>query len=421
MRPDLGPGTLALVTATVTGIITSMTIIGPLLVDLARDLGVSLGQAGLLAAVTGAAQALSAPFAGLLSDRLGRRPMIVVALAGNGVMAIAAGLAPSFLALAAVRFAAGILGALAPASLAAALGDLCRAERLARAMSWFNLGFSFAAIGAVPLVSALGGALGWRWAFATTGVMLLALALGIRLWFPGVPPLTTVTSIPATYRALSGVRGLPSLLVANMVERSLFMMVTIYLPGFLMLAHGMTTVAVAPVLSVVALGAIAGNVLGGQLGDRWPRPAVFIAAQLVAGLLGLVLFGAGLALPASIALAALLSLANSLSRPGFLAYGAEMAPRERGVLFGLVGLSNQVGVIVGSAVGAAFIGGASYTGFALVVATQGVVAALLAVPLLRIRRGADPARPTPGGDATSADPPDIAGRGVRGAGGSRAG
>jgi MFS family permease len=48
-------------------------------------LGVRLGQAGLLAAVMSLSWALGAPFAGLLSDRLGRRPITVLALAGLGV------------------------------------------------------------------------------------------------------------------------------------------------------------------------------------------------------------------------------------------------------------------------------------------------------------------------------------------------
>jgi len=42
---------------------------------------VPLGQAGLLAAAMSLPWALGAPFTGLLSDRLGRRPMIVLALA----------------------------------------------------------------------------------------------------------------------------------------------------------------------------------------------------------------------------------------------------------------------------------------------------------------------------------------------------
>jgi predicted MFS family arabinose efflux permease len=41
---------MILITAGVTGTVTSVTMIGPLLVDISRDLGISLGQAGLLAA-----------------------------------------------------------------------------------------------------------------------------------------------------------------------------------------------------------------------------------------------------------------------------------------------------------------------------------------------------------------------------------
>jgi predicted MFS family arabinose efflux permease len=309
--------------------------------------------------------------------------MIILSLLALGVLSLVGAAAPNFLVLAVTRFIAGFVGAVGPMSLAAALGDLCRAERLARAMTWFNLGFGLAAIAGVPLMGAMGGVVGWRGAFASIGLLLLLLALGIRLWFPRVPPLATGASAVATYRALSGVRGLLPLLGANVMERSLFMMVTIYLPAFLMLGYAMTAVAVAPVLTLVALGTIAGNVLGGWLGDRLSRPAIFIASQLVAGLLGCVLFGGTLLLPAAVAVAAFLVLANSLSRPGFLAYGAELAPGQRGALFGLLGLSNQLGVVIGTAAGAAIIGDGRYAEFALVTLAQGMLAAGLALLLLR--------------------------------------
>jgi predicted MFS family arabinose efflux permease len=96
----------ALITACVTGIVTSLTMVGPLLLDISRDLGISVAQAGLLAAAAAVPQALGSPFSGLLSDRLGRRPMIVFSLGSVGVLGFATALAPSFAACA-IRFAAG--------------------------------------------------------------------------------------------------------------------------------------------------------------------------------------------------------------------------------------------------------------------------------------------------------------------------
>src|SRR5260370_42533182 len=85
-----------------------------------------------------------------------------------------------------------------------------------------------------------------------------------------------------------------SVLAANLLERSLFAMVVIFLPAFVMLSFHLSAAGVAPVLVVVAVGAIAGNVGGGRPGGRFRKPGIFVGAQVVSAGLGPTLFGAGL-------------------------------------------------------------------------------------------------------------------------------
>ena len=181
-----GFGTQVLLMLAIFGFATCVTMLGPLLVDLSRDLDVSLGQAGLLAAAMAVTWALAAPFAGVLSDRFGRRPLIVMALLGLGVVTLGAGLASSFGMLLVMRTLAGVFGGFGPAVVIAAAGDLFPPARRGMAMGWANLGFSMAAIVGVPSIGAIGGTLGGGWlgdrlSKATIFVVAQAAAASIAL------------------------------------------------------------------------------------------------------------------------------------------------------------------------------------------------------------------------------------------------
>jgi predicted MFS family arabinose efflux permease len=359
-------------------------MIGPLLLDLSRELGVPLGQAGLLAAVMSLPWALGAPFTGLLSDRLGRRPMIVLALAGVGGATIASAFATDFATLLAARFAAGIFGAFGPASVMAAVGDVFPLQRRGMAMGWLNAGFGLAAVAGVPAVGVVGGVLGWRWAFALTGLALVLLGVIFQLACPAARPTHEGSSLRQTYAAVLGVPLLGNVLAANLLERAIFNAAILYLPPFLMLNYGLGAANVAPALVLVAVGTIVGNTLGGWLGDRFPRALIFVLAQLTAGCLGLVLFGLVPGLIVSVVLGGLFGLSNATSRPAFLALGSELSPRYRGALLGLLSLTNQGGTVLGSALGGLAIGLGSYSTLALLTMCGGLGAAALALPLARV-------------------------------------
>ncbi len=383
VQADAGKGVLLLLMAAIFGFATCVTMLGPLLIDLGRDLDITLGQAGLLAAAMAVSWALAAPFAGILSDRLGRRPMIVLALGGLGAVTIGAGLAPDYGVLMVTRVLAGVFGGFGPAAVLAAAGDLFPPHRRGMAMGWVNLGFSFAAIAGVPAVGAIGGVFGWRWAFAATGVLLLALGLLIRLTFPASRIDHAPTDVLSTYRAVLGVPGLWPILAANLFERALFNLGVLYLPSFLMLSYGLDAVAVAPMLVLVAVGNIVGTIGGGWLGDRLPKATLFVVAQVVSGAVALALFTLTPGLLISAAGGALFGLINASSRPALLALGADLSSRHRGAVLGLVSLTNQGGIVLGSSVGGIAIGLGSYGALAGTMLVDALLACGLALPLLR--------------------------------------
>lgn len=376
-----GTGTLMLTTAAIFGFVTAITMVGPLLVDLSRELGISLGQAGLISAAMALPWALGAPFTGALSDRLGRRPLIVLALGGLGGASIAAGFATDFVQLLGARALAGLFGAFGPASLTASVGDLYPAHRRGMAMGWLNMGFGLAAVAGVPAVGVVGGLFGWRSAFTATGFLLLALALLVWVGFPSPTPSPAEGGILAIYRNVLGVPYLGNVLWANLLERAVFNGAVLYLPSFLILAYGLSTAGVAPALVVVAVGTLAGNVLGGWLGDRLSRPVIFVVAQITCGLAALVLFGSAPGLLLSVAIGLVFGLVNASSRPAFLALGSELSPKNRGTVLGILSLTNQGGAVMGSALGGLVIGQGGYIGFGAFLLASGAVAAGLALPL----------------------------------------
>src|SRR5215212_2788782 len=361
--PGAGFGVLVLLMIATFGFATSVTMLGPLLVDLSHELDVSLGQAGLLAAALAVSWAVTAPFAGLLSDRFGRRPMIVVAL----------------------RVLAGLFGGFGPAAVLAAAGDLFPPHRRGMAMGWANLGFSMAAIAGVPGIGAIGGALVWRWAFAAAGLVLIGLGLLIRLTFPVARVVHATGDAPISYRAVLGLPGLWSILAANLFERTLFNLGVLYLPSFLMLNYGLDAAQVAPTLVLVAIGSIVGTMGGGWLGDRFPKATIFVVAQALAGTVALALFTQAPGLTISAAGGALFGLLNASSRPALLALSAELSSRHRGAVLGIFSVTNQGGVVVGSTVGGLAIGLGGYGGLAATMAVDAALASGLALPLLHRR------------------------------------
>ena len=127
-------------------------IVIPFLTYLVEDLAVEGGitaiglWVGLVMTAYPMAQFLSAPLWGSLSDRIGRRPILMIGLVGNTFCFALFGLAPTLFIAIVARFLAGFFnGNIAVAR--AYIGDISRPEQMASRMGLigasFGLGFTF--------------------------------------------------------------------------------------------------------------------------------------------------------------------------------------------------------------------------------------------------------------------------------------
>lgn len=133
--------------------------------------------AGWLAAGYAAMQFVFAPIIGNLSDRFGRRPVLLACLAGFGIDYLAQGLAPSLGWLVAGRIIAGVTGASYSVAYAY-IADVTPPEKRAASFGLMGMAFGFGFI-IGPALGGLLGELGPRVPFlAAAGLALVNVLFG---------------------------------------------------------------------------------------------------------------------------------------------------------------------------------------------------------------------------------------------------
>jgi predicted MFS family arabinose efflux permease len=155
----------------------------PLLPSLRLAFGATEAEVAAVISALAAGVAVAAPWAGVLSDALGRRRLIVLASFAAGALAFLCGLAPSLRWLLALRF---VQGCVTPAILTSAMAYAGEefAGRAGAATSAYVTGTVAGGFLGRLIVSLLVGSLGWGGALSGVGVAMLLLALGVVAWLP---------------------------------------------------------------------------------------------------------------------------------------------------------------------------------------------------------------------------------------------
>ncbi len=177
------------------------------LVGASRGLDMSGGLLALAASISTLTLSASVISTGLLADRLGRRRVLIVALALAAAGDLIAGLAPVPAVFLIGRALAGVgLGAVFGASFAY-IKDVTEPGRIAGAIGIFG---AVAGAGTL-LLTFIGGALSsvdWRIAFAVVPLIALLCMLAVKVVLPPTPPTARVPAdVPGQVLLAAGIVG----------------------------------------------------------------------------------------------------------------------------------------------------------------------------------------------------------------------
>ncbi|MGA8196610.1 MAG: MFS transporter [Acetobacteraceae bacterium] len=371
----LAAASLAMFTAAASG-----TTRAPFLIDMARDLRVSVPLVANLVAITSISWGLASMFAGAGSDRWGRRPFLIggplaLAVASSGVAT-----AETFLGVVAWATLGGGCSGMFTGVIFTEVSGRVSAGQQGRALGWVMSGQSLTLLIGVPVAAWVGSSIGWRGVNLCVAALAAASAIGlIATTAAGVDTGTaSARRVPSMRAALT--RPVLQLLGMGIAERVCYGLVAVYYATFLQSTYGLQLNAVALPLAVFAMGNILGTLLGGQLADRISnRRAIFAAAMLASAVAAIALFGWQDDLAIAVALGFVYVFFNAIARPSLMASLTDVPEHVRGTVMGLNVTCSSIGWLGAAALGGWMIATFGFAGFGPLAATVAVIGGGLAL------------------------------------------
>ena len=163
---------------------SSVLMLGPLLVELAGEFHTSVAVAGQLAGATSIAWAITGPLIGPISNSYGR-PLVLF----TGVMLLGVGFVKSVVAwnygsLLGFRLLTGVATVMVSPTSIAAVADIFPPEGRGKAIGWIMTASGISAAIGVAMVALLLDVGGWRLPFLVFGGMTFVLWALLWVWFP---------------------------------------------------------------------------------------------------------------------------------------------------------------------------------------------------------------------------------------------
>lgn len=170
---------------------SQVILISPILPNISADLGVPESRLSWLVTIYAIFLGVFALTMGPISDKIGRRRILLLGCSSMSIALFLHGLADSFVALLTVRGLAGAAGGMLSGAAVAYVGDYFPYEKRGWANGWVMSGVAAGQIAGIPLGKFLAGAFSFKWPFIMYGI---AMAMAVFLVAQYVPQPNVVRS-----------------------------------------------------------------------------------------------------------------------------------------------------------------------------------------------------------------------------------
>ncbi len=138
-----------------------------------ENLGATMAQIGLVFTVGAASGALAAPLFGRLSDKVGRKPILLVSMGVFVLVFLLYSLARSYIDVYAIQMMEGVAWAALGATTVALITDIVPAEEKGQAIGMYNMTWNLGWIAGPTLGGFLAETIGFRQTFLICAALIM--------------------------------------------------------------------------------------------------------------------------------------------------------------------------------------------------------------------------------------------------------
>ncbi|MED1567520.1 MFS transporter [Bacillus paramycoides] len=359
-------------------------LVAPLLPTITETMSIPDGRGGLLITIYALFYGITAPLFGPMSDKVGRKRMIVIGFVIFSVSTFCTGIAKSFEVLLIFRGLTGLSGAMVMPSIFALVGDKVTYESRGKALGMIMGAMVGSTVIGVPIGAFLSEIGNWQWTFYSIGIVTLFIALLVNQLLENEKPRNEVrvsatkAMITSLKMAIVNVPVLFALLATFLWTIGLHGMFS-YIGVYYGENFGLSVGEIGMVIFLAGVGSVAGNILGGKLADKIGKRNVVSIASIVVSI-SVMIFSLSIDnLGIAIVVHIIWSLFIGLGQASLTALISELKPAVRGTVMALNSSAMYIGMTIASGVASlAVSNGLPFSSLGIICA----IASLLVFPIV---------------------------------------